>query len=414
MPLLRAVLILCISLGGMKAQGQLPKLSKVLTPSSDSKSAKDESGLFTNVTDDNIAYYKRRDAAGRLNELEAEYKKTSVDYKNLRRITDEAEKLLADIMKLEPKVNRSKFDERYLPLKSRADKDLAQFDKVSAMGDKIEKDYGGKTEACRCGGSQPGQGYAGLMAAKKEYDDAAAQLQGYADFSFNEFMKGRERCREEAAANASKQATEGMQRFSEYFATLQAGKPDEAIKECSEYIRDVESYQNDISMNFDATTIKALADAKAAALKMKTDEEAYVSSGGYQKYLDQKHAAEIARVFMPKDEGQNTTLEAGATAEIKSADFASYLKGKNMATVATTMRVVSEFSDWGIKKNDYGTPERMFQFFSVAYKGSDGKCYLGRVVANRNYLGGGTYDDKVVYGFLEPVEMACENVNVVK
>lgn len=114
--------------------------SKVTIP------GKDPSGLFSNVSDDSNAQYHRKTAVSNLSLLEAEYQKTVIDYEDLTKLIFENERTLGHIMKLEPNVNRSKYDEKYLSLKTRADKENAAFAEMQKLESLFDSEFSATTE----------------------------------------------------------------------------------------------------------------------------------------------------------------------------------------------------------------------------------------------------------------------------
>jgi hypothetical protein len=139
------------------AYGQLPKISKpkinVSVPgNSDVKASdvglggKDPSGLFKNITNDESANVHRKNAVTNLSAIESEYAKTSVDYEVLTKLMFENERTLGHVMKLEPKVDRSNYDAKYLPLKEKADKQNAVYVEIVKLEKSFQKDFSAPTE----------------------------------------------------------------------------------------------------------------------------------------------------------------------------------------------------------------------------------------------------------------------------
>lgn len=122
------------------------------------------------------------------------------------------------------------------------------------------------------------------------------------------------------------------------------------------------------------------------------------------------HAAEIAKVFLPKAATKNATLEAGAMNYVKGTEYNDYLKGRSDSQVASTMRAVTTTASTYIKKNEYGLPLYEYHEIWVAFKGKDGKCYMCAVYASYTYKGGGVYSTTPTWGADAPEEMACDNV----
>jgi hypothetical protein len=418
---MKAPLLLLFCLLATNSIGQLPKipkLSNVITPSSDSKVAKDESGLFSNCTSNDIAYYKRRDVAGRLNLLEAEYQKNPLQYGELTKLVDEIEKYLSEILALEPSVNRSKFDARYLPLKQRADKDLPQYAKLEAMAKKLTTDFYHQSNnfyrpssgdnPCYCGGN--GKKYSEFESAKKEFQDQAKLLAGYPSRSTDDLFSRMESCQKKASEEVNGFATVNLNMVMTSIPGLKANQPERVIQECSDYLEKLERMESDPSLNFDASTRSAIENAKATVTNSKTESETYISSGEFQKYRDQLHAEKIAKVTMPQAKSQNAALEAKAVAHVKGEDYGAFIKREGHESISTTLRAVTTTSVLNVRKNEYDYPKYSFQSVCVAYKTTDGKCYITEVEFRYEYIGGGTYSNTAEIHHFLPTEIACQNV----
>lgn len=423
---------------------QLPKISKPklnvevpkigggnVTASDVGLGGKDASGLFSNVTNDPSADAHRKNAVTALQTLEAEYQKSSVDYDAMTKLMFENERELGYVMKLEPKVDRSKYDARYLPLKERADKELAIYAELVKQEAMFEKSFRATAEMqkpdpltfrtdaysahkqCYCHEyyADDSKTYSDYEAAKKSYDENAAKLVGYKNAETQKIFANMASCLTNGNAYAVWVAKDNLNTaVVEYAKTNKPSQPKRVITRCEEYTAAIDRVEKDHSLNLDAISKAALTEAKAAIAKIKTDAETYISSGQFQKYQDQVHAAEIAKVFLPKAVTKNATLEAGAMTYVKGTEYNEYLKRNSESMVATTVRAVTLTKEAYVKKNEWGLPLYEYHEMWVAYKGKDGKCYMCAVYASYTYKGGGVYATVPTWGADLPEEMACDNL----
>lgn len=401
--------------------------------SSDDKSiipGKDPSGLFFKVTDDPSAEHHRKTAVANLTTLEAEYKKSSVNYEAMTKLMFENERTLGHIKKLEPNVDASKYYERYNPLKERADKENAVYAQLQKLEDLFEKEFRGPVEFktpdvlsyrsdsygvrkdCYCRASYTGQDktYNDYITNKAEYDKLAAQLVGYTNEETQKGFANMTTCLANGNKYAIWAAKDNVQKdVVAYSATNKIALPKDVIKRCDDYLAALGRIEADHSMSLDASAKTAMTEGKAAIAKIKAENELYISSGEYQKYLDKVHAEKIAKVFLPKAVTSNPTLEEGAKKYIKGTEFAEYLKGRGDSPVASTVKAVTITREPYVKKNEYDLPLYQYHEFWVSYKGIDGKCYMTAVYASYTYKGGGTYATVPTWGADAPEEMACGN-----
>lgn len=436
----------CILLFNATVFAQLPKITKpkinVEVPkvnvgngnNSDSKPSipgRDPSGLFLNTTDDVNAEYHRKAAVTNLTTLEAEYQKTSIDYEDLTKLIFENERTLGHITKLEPKVNRSKYDERYLPLKERADKENAAYAEMKKLAALFDSDfaapvefkkpdpitfrtdnYGAHTQCyCRNWRSEVAT-LAEFETAKKSYEDYAIQLVGFTDEDVQKRFTNMETCIQNGNKYALWVCNENYTtEIKNYTTENKVADPKKVISRCEDYLAALERIETDNSLRLDTASISALATAKTNIGKTKSEMELYISSGQYQQYLDKVHAAEIAKVFLPKSSTKNATLEQGAITYVKGTDYNDYLKNDlGESGVASTFKAITVTSQPWVKKNEYGLPLYQYHEMWVSYKGLDGKCYMCAVYASYTYKGGGTYATQPTWGADAPEEMACDNV----
>jgi hypothetical protein len=426
----------------MNCFAQLPKLSKpkinVSVPGvkSDVKASdvglggKDPSGLFRNVTNDNNAEFHRKSAVTNLAAIEAEFAKTSVDYEVLTKLIFENERSLGHIMKLEPKIDRAKYDEKYTPLKEKADKQNAAYAEAQKLESAFQKDfnapvefkkpdpmtfrtdgYGSHTQ-CYCRNYRSDvKTLAEYETAKKQYEALTAQLVGYSNAETQTLFANMATCMTNGNNYALWASKENLEKaITEYSKTTKPAEPKKVITRCDDYLAALGRIESDNSLKLDAATIAALTQAKSTVTKTKADAELYISSGQHKTYMDKMHAAEIAKVFLPKAATKNATLEAGAMNYVKGTDYNDYLKGRSDSQVASTMRAVTTTASTYIKKNEYGLPLYEYHEIWVAFKGKDGNCYMCAVYASYTYKGGGVYSTTPTWGADAPEEMACDNV----
>jgi hypothetical protein len=423
------------------AYGQLPKISKpkinVSVPgNSDVKASdvglggKDPSGLFKNITNDESANVHRKNAVTNLSAIESEYAKTSVDYEVLTKLMFENERTLGHVMKLEPKVDRSNYDAKYLPLKEKADKQNAVYVEIVKLEKSFQKDFSAPTEFKKPDVlSFRGEGYsshaqcycrnyksevktlADYDALKKQYEDLSAQLQGYKNTETQKLFSNMATCIANGNNYALFASKENLTKdVVEYNTANKAAEPTKVIKRCEDYLVALTKIETDNSLKLEASTITALTQAKATVTKTKTDAETYISSGAFKKYQEKLNAEKIAKVFLPKAASKNATLEAGAINYVKGAEYTEYLTGRKDSPVASTFRAITATATPYVKKNEYGLPLYEYHELWVAFKGKDGKCYRCAVYASYTYKGGGTYATVPTWGADAPEEMACDNV----
>lgn len=418
-----------------KVKLEKPKLN-VSTPSGTKQVSiphKDESGLFAKCTDDPSAEVHRKNAVANLETLEGYYNSSSINYSDLEKLLVSNERSLESIQKLEPKVDRTKYDERYLPLKERADKELVTFTKLQELEAMFQKDFNARTEMknpnpitfrktegysshqqCYCRNyKNETKTLAEFETAKKEYEAAAAQLMGYKNEKTQTLFTNMETCISNGNQYAIWASTDELKKqVVDYDAANKAAKPKKVILRCEEYLVGLTNIESDNSLRLDAKATEALKAGKEKVAAIKAEAERYISSGEFQAYEDQIHAEEIAKVKMPKAEMKNATLEAGAMKYVKGEEYNDYLKNRTGdSEVATPLRAVCTTASPYVDKNEYGIPNYKYHEIWVAYKGKDGKCYLAAVYASYTYMGGGTYATTPTWGADAPDEMACENVN---
>lgn len=440
---MKKVTFYALFLGGLLLEttcfAQLPKISrpsisvggKDVSASDVGLGGKDPSGLFKNVSNDPSADVHRKNAVAGLQTLEEEYKKSSVDYVALGKLMFENERTLGYITKLEPKVDRSKYDERYLSLKDRATKELAIYEEVAKLEKTIYNDFKAQAEMkkpdpltfrgsgysshknCYCDNSYSGstKTYADYVATKKQYEELTAKLVGYKNEETQKMFANMTACLSNGNAYAIWAAKENFNvAVVEYAKTNKPSQPKRVITRCEEYSAALDRIEKDYTLNLDAASLSALKEAKTSAQKTKEDAELYISSGQFQKYQDQMHAAEIAKVFLPKAVTKNATLEAGAMTYLKGTEYTDYLTRNSESPVASTVRAVTTTKEAIVKKNEWGLPLYEYHEVWVAYKGKDGKCYMAAVYASYTYKGGGVYATVPTWGADLPEEMACDNM----
>jgi hypothetical protein len=440
---LKTIALASMALFSVSAFAQIPKIKapKVTVPgistggsqSSGSPTipGKDPSGLFSKVTDDPSATTHRKNAVANLETLEAEYKKPSVDYAAMTKLMFENERTLGHIAKLEPNCDRTKYDERYLPMKARADKENAAYAEAQKLEEQFDRDFDAPAEAkkpevltyrtgdyygheqcyCRNYDSET-KTLADFEAAKKQYEGYTAQLVGYSDATTQKIFANTVTCIQNGNNFLIWASKEQLQEKVVAFNTENtASEPKRVIDRCEKYLAALERIESDNTLRFESPAKTALSEAKATIAKIKSDNETYISSGAYQNYLDKVHAAEIAKVFVPKAVSKNATVETGASNYVKGAEFAEFIgsdEGEHPATVLRTSLVTAEPI---VEKNEFGIPKWQYHEIHVAYKAKNGKCYVVPVYASYQYKGGGTYGTVPTWGADYADEMACGNVS---
>ncbi|MCE3297333.1 MAG: hypothetical protein K0R65_3047 [Crocinitomicaceae bacterium] len=400
--------------------------------SSDDKSiipGKDPSGLFSKVTDDPSAQHHRKTAVANLSTLEAEFAKSSIDYEALTKLMFENERTLGHIKKLEPNADASKYYEKYNPLKERADKENATYAQVSKLEKLFESEFRAPTEfktpevstftqdasgnakKCYCHDYRV-KSYEEFSTNKAEYEKLTAQLVGYSNEDTKKVFSNMDVCLQNGNKYAIWASKENLQaKIVDYNTKNTVADPKGVIRECDEYMAALNGIEKDKSLNLSTEAKNAIADGKKNITKIKTENETYISSGAYQKYLDKMHAEQIAKVFLPKAVTSNPTMEENAKKYVKGAEFAEYLKGRGDSPVASTVKAVTLTREPYVKKNEYDLPVYQYHEFWVSYKGTDGKCYMTAVYASYTYKGGGTYASVPTWGADAPEEMSCLNMS---
>jgi hypothetical protein len=439
----KAAAITCLALFSMGAFAQIPKIKapKVTVPSistggtqssgsgSPTIPGKDPSGLFSKVTDDPSAQVHRKNAVANLETLEAEYKKPSVDYEAMTKLMFENERTLGHIAKLEPNVDRSKYDERYLPIKARADKENAayaeaekleqlfdqqfdapaEFKKPEVMTYRTGDYYGHEQCYCRNYDSET-KTLADFEAAKAKYEGYTSQLVGYSHEGTQKIFANTVTCIQNGNNFAVWACKEELQDKVVKFNTENtASKPERVIERCDKYQAALDRIESDNTLRFEAPAKAAFTEAKATIAKIKSDNETYISSGKFQAYLDKVHAEEIAKVFLPKAVTKNASVEAGASTYVKGAEFAEFAGAEEAAV--TVLRTVTVTAEPIVETNEFGIPKWQYHEVWVAYKAKNGRCYMVPTYATYQYKGGGTYGTVPTWGADYPDELACGNVS---
>jgi hypothetical protein len=382
----------------------------------------DASGLFSNVGNDPSANVHRKGAVENLNALEAEFAKPAPDYTNIGKLIKDTNQRLSSVKQLESGCNTSKFEEKYKPLKERADKELVAYERLKVLDNSFFHKFSAPTEfrqpqpspsaACYC------RNYSSNQKTQTEYETDKAEyasllkaVSGYKNETTERVFANMATCQKNGNQYAVWASKENLNKeLVEFSAQKQTASPKEVIGKCETYVKSLERIEADYSLILEAATKTALAEGKTNANKVKADAELYISSGKYQIYLDKEHKAAIAKVMMPKAVNKNPTLEKGAMDYIKSDEFTEYVKS-SVGEIASATRSVMLTKDTKVAKNDIGIPKYEFHEFVVAFKGKDGKCYKTFVYASYTYKGGGTFAKEPTFSADFPTEMACENVN---
>jgi hypothetical protein len=371
------------------------------------------SGSFSNVTEDPSANSHRRGCDENLVAMDAEYAKPSPSYVELSKLKESTDKKLEFIKKLEPNVDASKFLEKYTPLKTRIEKDEANYSKVKTLEktlwDKHNYDekyqqydfYNYKKRGCYC--RKPYDKEVAkdteFAATKSEYRATTALLVGYTHKETETLLTNAESCYTHANTYAVWMGGENIATLEAFATKNEANEPKDVIKKATEYSEMIDMLAADPSFVMTADSKAKLADGKARVEKIKTSAETYISSGRYQAHLDKLHKEKIAKVFLGKAASKNPTIEKGAMDFVKSEGL------------GTAVRAVTVDNDYQVAKNDVGIPKWQYREMEVAYKDKDGKCFKVTVYASYTYKGGGTFATVPTYGRDGAKEMACENVN---
>lgn len=413
-----------------------PKINVSVPGNNDAKASdvglggKDESGLFKNITNDESAKVHRKSAVANLNTLEAEFTKTSVDYEALTKLIFENERSLGFVMKLEPKIDRTKYDEKYMSLKEEADKQNAIYVEILKLEKSFQKDFSAPTEfkkpevlsfrgdsysshsQCYCRNYRSEEKtLAEYDASKKQYEEFAGQLVGYKNTATQTIFANMKTCIANGNNYALFASKENLTKeVVEYNTTNRAADPKKVIKRCEDYLVALSKIETDNSLKLEASTLVALTQAKATVTKIKVEAETYISSGLFQKYQEKLYVEKIAKVVLPKAGSKNATLEAGAITYVKGAEYTEYLIGRKDSPIASTFRAITATATPYVKKNEYGLPLYEYHELWVAFKGKDGKCYRCAVYASYTYKGGGTYATVPTWSGDAPEEMSCLNV----
>lgn len=391
----------------------------------------DASGLFTNVTEDPSANHHRKSAVEKLDLLDAENAKASPDYKEVRRISNEINKHLESVLKLEPDVDAAKYNERYAPVKLKAEEDLTVYDEVTKMENDFDLNYRSgspnetadplnfripqgyrETAPCYCRAWDQTWTYADFTANQEKYHGLTGKLKGYSDDATEKTLTSMATCvasgnKYAAWASKDKLQTEIL----DYSTKMKPESPNKVIKRCDEYLEALTRIETDPSLNLDAAAKNALVAGKAQVNKTKAESELYISSGEFDIYKEKLATEAAAKVFLPKAV-TSSGLESGAKTYISGAEYKAYLVDNlGKSPVTSTLKAVCVSADYHVVKNDLGIPKYQYKEFWVAYKGTDGKCYMAAVYANYTYKGGGTFTTIPNWQADGPERMACENVN---
>jgi len=393
--------------------------------------SKDPSGLFSNCTDDASAKSHRRNAVENLEKLEAEYKKESVDYKALQKLMSSNERTLGFILKLEPKVKADKYNERYLPLKERANKELAIYEKAQVLEKLFHEEYitpykyknynpltfrtdsyGAKNE-CFCRVYDHEKTLIDFNTSKKQYEDLSAQQVGYSHENTQEIFSNMTDCLIKGNEYAIWASKDNVQKEIVDFSTKERPlNPERVIKKCDNYLEAFVRIESDNSLNLSTDAKTAIVEGKATVESTKKEAEVYISSGAFEAHKEKLHQDRIAKEFLPKSVGTNGSIQAGAMKYVKGEEMKNYLTNRlSRKAVSSTLKAHMATTKPYIKKNDYDLPKYKYHKVWVAFKDTEGKCFKVMVYATYQYMGGGTYESTPTYSADKPIEMACSNVN---
>lgn len=107
----------------------------------------------------------------------------------------------------------------------------------------------------------------------------------------------------------------------------------------------------------------------------------FVDSGEFDKLLARKKAEAIERVRMAKAGSSNGTYKSMAA---KNAQEQLGDGGKVLKTIITS-------SAWTVQKNSIDLPINKIMYYQIAFKDTDGNCWLGKGFIVKTYEGGGKY-----------------------
>lgn len=384
------------------------------------------SGLFSNCSDYYVPAQNRDTAVKYLGKLESLLAQPTISYPNLKLFLQKIEGGLYRVQVDDPECNRTKFEAKYAPLETKADEQLALYNQTEEQASKLESDFWVDTKPakpnlltfrtdqssdykvgyCRL---RNGKTYQDFIALKNEYSATIAKMKGFKHPKVEDHIQKMETGQQNGNAYAiwaaNDQYTALVQEFNDQ---NKAQKPEEVIKRCDNYTAALARVKSDPTLSLDANSTQAIFNATANAEKVKTEAQRYISSGEHKAYMEKLHAAEIAKVFLPKPAASNPSLEASAMAFIKSDGWEKEKSTKNKPI--TTYKACTVTAQPEVDKNDFGIPKWKYHEIWVSYKAQDGKSYKAQVFASYTYLGGGTYESKPIFtvGYVE--EMAAANV----
>lgn len=435
-----ACLILCAS-----SFAQLPKINKPKLPSAglpkvnnnpNSAASSDQigsgkrtphsSGLFTNCSDYYHPAQKRDTAVKYLAKLESLLNQPTFSPTTLKDYKFKITSSLATISEHDPECDASKFEAKFGPIEQKADAQMAIYERLEAMDKQFQSDFNASAEVrkpsvltfrtdsygahknCYCGDAK-GQPYSDFEALKKEYDEKLTQSKGYKNENTQKIFERMVTCQQNGNVFAQWAAQDHYIGLVEkYNAEKKDADPDLVIKRCDEFMAGLGRIESDPTLALTSESKKSLADAKAKTAKIKSDAELYISSGGHKTYMDNKHATEIATVFLPKAVAKNPTLEQSAANFLKSDEYPTWRTAEYQAV--TTYKTVLVTSQPEVEKNDLGIPKYKYHEIWVSFKAKNGKCYMAPVFAKYEYMGGGVYATTPKYMPGLEKEMAAANV----
>ena len=394
----------------------------------------DPSGLFQKVSDDPSAKHHRSKCVEMLELLEAEYAKETANYDAIQARIADIDKSLASAHKIEPNMNSEKFDTRYAESKNLIDADLEVISEMKKISITISNDYNADPNYqsiqpmsyrypkgynalgdCYCREWDKTWTHADFVSLLANYRELGQKVPKYQNDKTEKDISDMEACILNGDKYANTVANEDILNELNAFNKQEGeSNPTAVISECDEYTKVLNLIKTDPSLNFQASTIQSLDNALNEVAKLKTSTEVYISSGAFDKYLEKGKAERAKLVYMPKPATQNSNLESKAIAYIKGQEYADYLLEIDKSAVVSTLRAVSVFKDYYIRKNDLNIPLYKHKEIVVAYKDADGICQMASVYATYNYEGGGVYTSSPIWGADAPEQIACENVNTSK
>ncbi len=420
-------------LGNLKGKVKPPNTSISNNNSNNNKPStlkgSDKSGLFSKIDPNGSVASHCRTAVEDLNKLDEFYASNKIDYEALQKLMDHLNRTLANIRKLEPEVDETKFQERFSSLEERALNDFSALKRIKEIDKILREDFLTESEfpkpnplnyrleedICYCRrkaeNNRPLNEYLDL---RNEYFKLEKQLVGYHDKYELAIIGKIDSCVSNAFNYLEWVCHENFEKeIIDFNAKRKESNPKSVIKKCEEYKLFFERFITDYSIQIDQKAETLINETTLKINAIQQESEEYISSGKYQIYLDKMHTEKIASVFVPKAEYSNSTLEAGVKKWVMGAKdhFNGFAIGDKIEGIKSVNRTSISTPSPIVEKNNDGTIKWKYYSIWTAFTTTDNKCYLVRVFATYNYEGGGKYSSTPVYGSEYLDEMSCDNVN---